>query len=110
MKNTQINTFLQKKNHVSEDRGPLAHVRGREEVGGLHVSGNHQEGNCHVSTTSSQQSKQSDIGLTLWRRLLGLQGHDDDRLRPLGHHQTLGGAKQGERKQHLRDPPDPLLV
>lgn len=52
---------LQKKDHVSEDRGSFAHVRGWEEVGGLHVVGNHQEGNCHVSITSLQQWKLSDI-------------------------------------------------
>lgn len=72
--------FLQKKNHVSEDCGPFTHIRGREEVGGLHVAGNHQEGNCHVSMTSLQQWKPSGTCVTLWHFGFDLQGHDDDRL------------------------------
>ena len=45
----------QEEDHVPKDCGPIENLRGREEVGGLHVSGDHQEGDCHVSGTGTPQ-------------------------------------------------------
>ena len=105
VKNIPVKYFLslysQEKDHVPEDRGSFPHVWGREEVGRLHVSRNHQERDPHVSRTNTHTH--TVLSFAAWRfsdSHISFQGHDDDRLWLVRHHEALGGTEQGEKLKH----------